>query len=360
MDLNRRRFLQTSAATLAAGVAVTRGLVNPPAARAAEEAADDLPLLDGPAPGETRKGDMIYRPLGRTGESVSLIGIGGSHLSKPQDQNESTRILRTAVDRGVTFMDNCWDYGSGKAEECMGVALRDGYRDKVFLMTKIDGRTQAAAAQQIDDCLRRLQTDHLDLLQHHEILRMEDPDAVFAKGGSMAAVLEAQKAGKVRFIGFTGHKDPAVHLRMLEVAGQNNFHFDTAQMPLNVMDAQFRSFARQVVPVLVKAGVGVLGMKSMGSGVLLKSNTVAPVDCLHYAMSLPVATVIAGIDSLPILEQALEAVRTYRPLDAAAVAGLINQTRVAAARGEFELYKTTNHFDGTAQNPQWLGYAQKS
>lgn len=362
MDLNRRRFLQSSAATLAAGVAVTQGLIAPSTAHAAEDtaAAADLPLLNGPAPGETRKGDMIYRPLGRTGESVSLVGIGGSHISKPDDEAEAIRIVRTAVDRGVTFMDNCWDYSDGKSEERMGKALRDGYRDKVFLMTKIDGRTRASAAQQIDECLRRLQTDHVDLLQHHEILRMEDPDAVFAKDGSMAAVLEAQKAGKVRFIGFTGHKDPAVHLRMLEVAAQNDFHFDTAQMPLNIMDAQFRSFSRQVVPALVKAGVGVLGMKSLGSGVLLKSKTVSPVDCLHYAMSLPVSTVIAGIDSMPILEQALEAVRTYKPLDAAAVAALMNQSRVAAARGEFELYKISNHFDGTAKNPQWLGYDQKA
>ena len=360
-ELNRRRFLQTTAASLAAGVAVTRGLIDPPTARAADEGAPaDLPLLNGPAPGETRKGDMIYRPLGRTGESVSLIGIGGSHLSAPAADAMATRIVRTAVDHGVTFMDNCWDYGNGKSEERMGAALRDGYRDKVFLMTKIDGRTRASATTQIDQCLRRLQTDHLDLLQHHEILRMDDPDAVFAKDGSMAAVLDAQKAGKVRFIGFTGHKDPAVHLRMLEVAGQNNFHFDTAQMPLNVMDAHFRSFARQVVPAMVRAGVGVLGMKSMGSGVLLKSNTVAPIDYLHYAMSLPVATVITGIDKPEILDQALEAVRTYRPLDAAAVAALMSQTRVAAARGEFELYKTTNHFDGTARNPDWLGFTQKS
>ncbi len=357
MDLDRRRFLQTAAATLAAGVAITH---SPTTSRAADaDAGGDLPLLNGPAPGETRKGDMVYRPLGRTGEIVSLIGIGGSHIGKP-DEDEGVRIIRTAIDRGVNFMDNCWDYSDGKCEERMGRALRDGYRDKVFLMTKIDGRTRASAARQIDDCLRRLQTDHVDLLQHHEILRMEDPDAVFAPDGSMAAVLDAQKAGKVRFIGFTGHKDPAVHLRMLEVAGQHDFHFDTAQMPINLMDAQFRSFSRQVVPACLKAGVAVLGMKSMGSGILLKSGTVKPMDCLHYAMSLPVATLIVGVDSLAILDQALEAVKTYRPLDASAVAALLEPARIAASRGEFELYKTSNHFDGTAQNPQWLGYAQKS
>ena len=301
---------------------------------------------------------MIYRPLGRTGEMVSLIGVGGSHISKPSE-DEGIRIVRTAVDRGVNFMDNCWDYSNGVSEERMGKALRDGYRQKVFLMTKIDGRTRAAAARQIDESLRRLQTDHLDLLQHHEILRMEDPDAVFAPDGSMAAVLDAQRAGKVRFIGFTGHKDPAVHLRMLEVAGQHDFHFDTAQMPLNIMDAQFRSFARQVVPELVKRGIAVLGMKSLGSGVLLKSKAVEPIDCLHYAMSLPVATVITGIDRMEILDQACEAVRTFKPLDPATVAALMDKSRVAASRGEFELYKVSNHFDGTAQNPQWLGYDQK-
>ena len=175
----------------------------------------------------------------------------------------------------------------------------------------------------------------------------------------MEAFTAAQQAGKIRHIGFTGHKDPRIHLQMLDVAAERGFHFDAVQMPLNVMDAHFRSFAHLVLPYLAEHGIAVLGMKSMGSGILLKSGTVKPIDCLHYAMSLPVATVITGVDSLPILDQALEAVRTYQPLDAAAVAALLAPSRVAASRGEFELYKTTNHFDGTAQNPQWLGYAQK-
>ena len=355
MKLSRRRFLQTSSAAVATGLAATGGLLSTAATQGAEIDPPELPLLEGAFPGETRRGDMIYRPLGRTGESVSLVGIGGSHLSRPDDEAEATRIVRAAVDGGVNFMDNCWDYSNGKSEERMGQALRDGYREKVFLMTKIDGRTKKAATEQINDCLRRLQTDHVDLLQHHEILRMEDPDRVFAPGGSMEAVVEAQKAGKVRFIGFTGHKDPAVHLRMLEVAGEHGFHFDTVQFPLNVMDAHFRSFARQVVPAARKEGIGILGMKPLGSGILLKSQTVSPVECLHYAMSLPVSTVITGIDKFELVAQALEAVKTYRPLDRPQVAALLDKTRVAASRGEFELYKVSAHFDGTAQNPQWLG-----
>ena len=209
----------------------------------------------------------------------------------------------------------------------------------------------------MDESLQRLQTDHLDLLQHHEILRMEDPDAVFAPEGSMVAVLEAQKAGKVRHIGFTGHKDPVVHLRMLDIAAQNNFHFDTVQMPLNVMDGSFRSFSQQVLPRAVKEGIGVLGMKSMGDGFLLRSDTVEPMDCLHYAMSLPVSVVITGIDSMKILDQTSEAVRTFKPLSEFEASALLQRTQTAAAKGEFEPYKTTNHFDGTAKNPQWLGYS---
>ena len=357
MNLSRRRFLQTSSATAAAGLAAAGGLFSTTAStQGAAVDTPDLPLVEGVFPGETRRGDMIYRPLGRTGESVSLVGVGGSHLSRPiTTEEDAIRIVRTAVDGGVNFMDNSWDYSDGKSEERMGKALRDSYRDKVFLMTKIDGRTKKAATEQIDESLRRLQTDRLDLLQHHEILRMEDGDVVFAPGGSMEAVVEAQKAGKLRFIGFTGHKDPAVHLRMLEVAGEHGFHFDTVQFPLNVMDAHFRSFARQVVPVAQKEGLGILGMKPLGSGILLKSQTVGAVECLHYAMSLPVSTVITGIDRFELVAQALDAVKTFRPLDRTQVAALMEKTRVAASRGEFELYKVSTHFDGTAHNPQWLG-----
>jgi predicted aldo/keto reductase-like oxidoreductase len=254
-------------------------------------------------------------------------------------------------------MDNCWDYHDGGSEVRMGKALKDAYRQRVFLMTKIDGRTKEEAAKQIDQCLKRLQTDVIDLLQHHEVIRLEDPDRIFAEGGAQEAVIQAKKAGKIRFIGFTGHKDPLVHLRMLEVAAHHQFRFDTVQMPLNVMDAHFRSFGKQVLPVLVREGIGVLGMKSMGDTLILKSQTVTPVECLHYAMSLPTSTVITGIDSLRILRQDLEAVKTFRPLTEKQVADLLARTAPAAADGRFERFKTTNGFDGTAKNPKWLGEA---
>ena len=236
---------------------------------------------------------------------------------------ESIRLIRAAIDHGINFMDNCWDYNGGASEVRMGKALRDGYRQKVFLMTKIDGRTKQAAARQIDESLRRLQTDHLDLLQFHEIIRLEDPDRIFAPGGGMEAAVAAQKAGKIRFIGFTGHKDPRIHLKMLDVAGRRRFRFDAVQMPLNVMDAHFRSFRQKVLPVLVKDQIGVLGMKSMGCGIILNSKVVTPVECLHYAMSLPTSTVITGIDSMDVLRQDLDAVRTFKPLDAEQMAALL-------------------------------------
>jgi predicted aldo/keto reductase-like oxidoreductase len=301
------------------------------------------------------KGDVPRRALGRTGEKVSAIGLGGYHIGVPKDEQDATRIIRTAIDRGITFMDNCWDYHDGASEVRMGKALRDGYRDKVFLMTKIDGRTKASAARQIDECLQRLQTDRVDLMQFHEIIRMEDPDRIFAGGGALEATLAAKQAGKIRYIGFTGHKDPLVHLRMLEVAAAHKFHFDAVQMPLNVMDAHFRSFEHQVIPVLVKEQIGVLGMKSMGSGGILRSKTVSAVECLQYAMNLPTSTVITGIDRMELLDQALEAARTFKPMSPEAVAALLARTADAAATGKFEPFKTTAGFDGTAQHPQWLG-----
>jgi predicted aldo/keto reductase-like oxidoreductase len=303
---------------------------------------------------EDRAGDMIYRQLGRTGVKVSAIGLGGFHIGSPPE-DVGLRIIRSAVDRGITFMDNCWDYHDGGSEVRMGKALREGYRDKVFLMTKIDGRTKAAAAKQIDESLKRLQTDHIDLMQFHEVIRLEDPDRIFAEGGALEGMLDAKRAGKVRFIGFTGHKDPVVHLRMLEMAAKHQFQFDAVQMPLNVMDAHFRSFQQQVVPVLTREGIAVLGMKPMASGLILKSKTVGPVECLHYALSLPTSTVITGIDSMNVLDQAFEAVRTFQPLTTNQVSQLLARTAQAAATGRYELFKTSNGFDGTAHNPRWLG-----
>jgi len=309
-----------------------------------------------PLPADTPTNSVPTRTLGRTGEKVSMIGLGGSHIGKPKlSDTDAIKIIRTAIDSGLTFMDNSWDYNDGVSETRVGKALKDGYRQKAFVMTKVDGRTKEEAAKQIDQSLKRLQVDHIDLLQHHEVIRFDDPDRIFAKGGAMEAFLDAKRAGKIRYIGFTGHKDPHIHLYMLETAKKHNFHFDTVQMPLNLMDAHFRSFEKAVVPVAVSEGIGILGMKSMGSGVLLKSNTVAPTDYLKYALSLPTSVVITGIDSMDILNQALDVARNFKPLTQNQIQALLAKTANAAANGEYELFKTTSHFDSTAQNPQWLG-----
>jgi aryl-alcohol dehydrogenase-like predicted oxidoreductase len=342
--MERRDFLKAAIA-VAAPVAADHILqsLTTSAFGAEATAADDV-VRDG----------MTYRKLGRTGERVSLLGLGGYHIGKPDEQT-GIRLIRTAVDHGVNFMDNCWDYHQGGSEIRMGKALRDGYRKKVFLMTKIDGRTREAAARQIDESLRRLQTDCIDLMQVHEIIRLEDPDRVFAAGGTMEAILASQKAGKIRFIGFTGHKDPLVHLRMLEIAADHNFRFDAVQMPLNVMDAHFRSFSQHVLPVLVKEQIGVLGMKSMAGSQILASKTVTPTECLHYAMTLPTSTVISGMDSMDILQKNLEAVRTFKPLGPEQMAALLKRTAAAASQGLYERFKTSHQHDGTARFPQWLG-----
>ena len=303
---------------------------------------------------ETRN-SIPYRTLGRTREKVSLIGLGGYHLGKQADPQESIRIIRTGLDEGVNFLDNCWDYNGGESEIRMGNALRDGYRRKAFLMSKIDGRTKAAAAGQINESLRRLQTDRIDLLQFHEVIRDTDPDRICSEGGGMEAVLEAQKAAKVRFIGFTGHKSPDIHLKMLDTASKHGFTFDTVQMPLNVMDAHFNSFEKKVLPVLLKNDIGVLGMKPMGDHIILESKTATPVECLHYAMNLPTSVVITGCDSLTILQQALQAARSFQRMNSSQTAALLAKTAKAAEAGRFELYKTSHQFDGTYANPQWLG-----
>jgi len=310
---------------------------------------------DQPFPRLESKNGIPYRTLGRTGEKVSLIGLGGYHLGKQTDPQDSIRIIRAGLDEGVNFLDNCWDYNGGESEIRMGNALRDGYRQKAFLMSKIDGRTKAAAASQISESLRRLQTDRIDLLQFHEVIRDADPDRIFTEGGGMEAVLAAQKAGKIRFIGFTGHKSPDIHLKMLATASKHSFTFDTVQMPLNVMDAHFNSFEKKVLPVLLKNDIGVLGMKPMGDHFILESKTATAVECLRYAMNLPTSVVITGCDSLPILQQALQAARTFQPMNSSQVAALLAKTSKAAEAGQFELYKTSHQFDGTYANPQWLG-----
>jgi len=302
---------------------------------------------------DERSGDMIYRKLGKTNERVSAIGLGGYHIGVPATEDESVRLVRAAVDRGITFLDNCWDYMNGKCEVWMGKALRDGYRHKVFLMTKFDSRTGAGTARQIEESLQRLETDRIDLLQFHENIRLEDPDRFFHDGVA-EALLDARKAGKIRYIGFTGHKDPVVHLRMLEEAQARHFAFDSAQMPLNILDAQFRSFAYQVVPKLVEQGIAVLGMKPLANGAIPQNQIATPAECLHYALTLPTSVVIHGIPDEKALDQAFDAVRTFHPLTPGELAALLSRTRQAALTGKYEQFKTSSQYDGTAHSPQWM------
>jgi len=298
---------------------------------------------------------MPRRALGRTGVEVSCIGIGGYHLGIPRDEQETTRLIRSAVDRGITFMDNCWDYHAGESERRMGNALRDGYRQRVFLMSKIDGHTRTAAAKQIDESLQRLRTDHVDLMQFHEVIRPDDPERIFAAGGAWEAMDAARKAGKVRFVGFTGHKSPDIHLHMLEVARAHGVRFDAVQMPINPLDWHFQSFQRKVVPLLVKDGTAVLGMKPLADGHALKSGAVTAIECLHYALSMPTSVVITGCERAEILDQAMEAARTFRPLSEQALADIRRRSATVAAEGRYEPFKVTHQYDGTFQNPQWLG-----
>ncbi len=315
----------------------------------------DLPFV---AHAGEKRGEMLYRKLGRTGETISAVGMGGFHLGKEAvTDEEAVRLIHQGIDRGITFMDNCWDYNKGRSELRMGVALdQGGYRDKVFLMSKMDGRTKKDAARQIDTSLKRLRTDRIDLVQHHEILRYDDPDRVFGEDGAMEAFEDARKAGKLRYIGFTGHKDPRIHLQMLDVAAERGFHFDAVQMPLNVMDAHFRSFAHLVLPYLVSHGIGVLGMKTFADSVLLKSGApIQPIEYIHYGLNLPTSVVILGMESQRDMDQAFAAVETFRPMDKATVAELLSRARPYALQGKYELFKTSSTFDGTAKTNEWLG-----
>ena len=303
---------------------------------------------------------MAQRPLGSTGEHVSAIGLGGWHLGlKHVDEPLALRLIRTALDGGMNFLDNCWDYNEGLSETRMGKALRDGYRHKAFLMTKIDGRSYKESTRQLDQSLLRLETDCIDLVQHHEIIRYEDPFRILDEDGAQSALEDARKAGKLRYIGFTGHKDPLVHLRMLEVASERGVHFDAVQMPLNLMDAHYRSFAKLVLPELTRLNIGVLAMKTMANGHILKSETVTPIECLHYALHLPSSTVITGIDSMAILDQAFLAAQTFQPFTDQQLNQLLAKTAALGKTGSFELFKTTSIYDGTASNPEWLGEEPK-
>jgi aryl-alcohol dehydrogenase-like predicted oxidoreductase len=343
--LSRRLFLGTAVA-----LAACRAKSGPTSATAPSS----VPL----PPAATTTAEMPMRTLGKTGVQVSRVGLGGAHIGKMKDEQESLRLVRSAIDRGLTFMDNAWDYNEGKSEERMGKALRDGYRQKAFLMTKLDGRTKVSAAEQLDQSLRRLQTDMIDLVQVHEVIRFEDPARVFGPGGAMEAYVEAKKAGKLRFIGFTGHKDPKIHLAMLAAADAHGFAFDTIQMPLNVMDAHYKSFEHEVLPVALQKGMGILHMKPLGGGFILDSKTVTPRECLRYAMNLPTSVMITGCDSMGILDQAIDAAIHFQPLTDAERQSLLDRTLTAANTGKFERFKTSEYFDSTAQHPKWLEEAK--
>ena len=301
-------------------------------------------------------GDVPSRILGRTGEQVSAIGLGGWHLGFPSlREDECVRIIRTAIEAGMTFLDNSWDYFDGASEKRMGRALRDGYRSRVFLMTKVNGRSRKEAARQLDESLRRLKVEMIDLVQHHEVIRFEDPHRIFDDQGAQRALEDARTAGKIRYIGFTGHKDPEIHLHTLRVARDHGVRFDTVQMPLNLMDVHYRSFERHVLPELVKEEIGVLGMKPLANGMILRAGIVSATECLHYALALPTAVVITGIETMERLEQALDAARSFKALDEHQMDALRRRTARDGARGAFELFKTSSIYDGTAQHPEQLG-----
>ncbi|HXJ44284.1 MAG TPA: aldo/keto reductase [Bryobacteraceae bacterium] len=288
--------------------------------------------------------EIPRRPLGRTGLDVSILGIGGYHLGSADSDAEATQIVNQALDAGVNFFDNAWEYHQGLSEERLGRALK-GKRDRAVVMTKVctHGRDKNVAMRQLEESLTRLQTDHLDVWQIHEVIYESDPDLIFAPNGAAEALLQARQQGKVRFLGFTGHKDPSIHLRMLS----HNFPFDTVQMPLNCLDATFRSFETSVLPELNRRGIAALGMKSLGgSGELVREGAVMVTMGLRYAMSLPVAVTISGIDSLRVLQQNIEVARGFRPLSAAAMQSIRDACRSAASDGHLELFKTTKKYDG--------------
>jgi aryl-alcohol dehydrogenase-like predicted oxidoreductase len=294
---------------------------------------------------------MQQRQLGSTGVTVSAVGLGGHHTGRAPDMQTAIRIVRTAVDGGITFLDNSWDYHQGRSEIWMGAALKDGYRQRVFLMTKLDGQTKQAAAEQLRQSLRRLDTDYIDLVQLHEIIRPEDPERIFAPGGAIEALVEARDAGLIRYVGFTGHKSPEIHLKTLNY---QPFDWDTVQMPLNCLDAHFDSFERRVLPVLVERGIGVLGMKPLAGAKALETGAVTAEECLRYALSLPTSVVITGCESVEDVQQALRVGGAFTPMSDEERADLLHRTEPHARQGRFERYKTTDQHDGTKQNPHWL------
>ena len=309
-----------------------------------------------PPPDTINEGGMKFRILGRTGERVSLVGLGGFHLAKPggPSEQEAIRLVHAFLDAGANFCDNCWDYNAGESEIRLGNALQGGYRDRAFVMTKIDGHTAKAAMGQLETSLKRLKVDHIDLLQFHEVIRIDDPERIFAPGGAFEAMQRAKEQGKIRHIGFTGHKSPAIHAHMFDVAAQHDFRFDTVQMPVNIMDAHFDSFQKTIFPLAIAAGTAVLAMKTFGDDFILQSGVAEPIEMLHYSMSQPVAVVVTGNDKMEILDQTLRAVRSYQPMTEAQQQSLLAKSLAASSGGKTERYKISHHFDGTIRNPQWL------
>lgn len=297
---------------------------------------------------ETRAqtGGIPTRPLGNTGERVSILSLGGWHIGAVQDQQEAIRIMHTAIDNGLTFFDNAWDYHDGGSEEIMGRALaQDGKRKQVFLMTKNCERDYAGSMRNLEESLKRLRTDHLDLWQFHEMVYDNDPDWVFEKGGLKAA-LKAREEGKVRFIGFTGHKDPRIHLKMLNKPHE----WDTAQMPINILDAHYRSFQNDVVPVCLEKGTGVIGMKALGGGgqkgIIVSNTEFSAEQCRRYALSLPISSLVAGITSMKELQQDLAVARNFAPMSQREMDEMRRKCREVASDGRFERFKSTQSFDG--------------
>lgn len=349
--MERRKFLKQAGA-----VAALAGWTSASAEEGQANAKLEGAAAHSPLPVVATVNGIGRRKLGRADAEVSIIGIGGYHLGLGNvAEQEAIRIVRAGLDAGINFLDNCWDYNGGLSEERMGKALADGYRQKAFLMTKIDGRTGDAARKQIEDSLRRLKTDHIDLLQIHEVIRMGDPEQAFAKGNVIAVLQEARQAGKIRFIGFTGHKSPEIHLHMIETADKNGFTFDSVQMPVNALDEHYDSFGQKVIPVAQKHGMAILGMKPLSNGTILKTNTISAPEALHYAMSVPVTVTITGCESMANLEQALGLARNFKPMNAQQKLAVLEKTAPVATAGKFEDYKSSHIYDGTYQNPQWLG-----
>jgi predicted aldo/keto reductase-like oxidoreductase len=343
---NRREFIEgVTLGTAAAGVLV--------------------PLLDKNATA-VAAGEIPYRPLGRTGEKVSLLGLGGAHFGMMMpDEEYAVRFIRTAIGDGVNFVETSWDYDWGLSEYRIGKALRDGYRQKVFLATKIDGRTKPYAEWQLDDSLHRLRTETIDLVQFHEVVHMTDPDKIFGPNGAIETLLAAKKAGKIRYIGFTSHGGPDVILKMVDVGSKYGFTFDTAMVTLNVMDPHFRNVAGEVIPVLQRLGIGILAFKSMGAGGFvgkkdyieakdydLKPIDVAPADCLHYVMSLPVSVVISGMSTMEILKENLKITREFRQMSEAQITQLLAKTAEAGRSGQYEWWKTPKGLEWTRDHPE--------